>query len=170
MCTLRLRAAFAFLVVLSGSIAVRAQPSTQPVSRGNWARVQALRANTKVHVAMDHGSKNCRVFAVDDNALTCKGGEGAGAVLARADIKHISVVHVGRSALVGAGVGGGIGALSGAIAGKSKPCPTGQGFCLNGIVSAGDVAAIFGVGGAVLGSIVGGLTDMTRGGAIYTRP
>jgi hypothetical protein len=91
--------------------------------------------------------------------------------LQRTEIKRIKLTHYGRSTLVGAGIGGGIGAVAGAIGGRSKPCPTGQTFCLNGLgIGAGGVAAIFGVAGAVAGSVVGGTTDLARGSSIYTRP
>ena len=64
-----------------------------------------------------------------------------------------------------------VGAIIGGIEGRTKPCPAGQTFCLNGIgIGAGGVAAIFGVGGALVGSVAGGATDMTRGSLIYTRP
>ena len=162
------------LALLSSWSALHAQASSaraEPATGSNWSRVQALPPGAKLHITMDHGGKTCRVFAVSDDALTCSTGDGAGAVLQRADIRHIRLAHYGRSALVGAGIGGGIGAISGAIGGRVKPCPAGQTLCLNGIgIGAGGVAAIFGVGGAALGGLIGGVTDMTRGSAIYTRP
>ena len=166
------RFAIAFASVVVGCSTLQAQqPAAPPAMGSNWASVKALPANTRVHVTLDHGGKTCRMFAVSDDALTCKSGTGAGAVLERADIRHIRLAHYGRSALVGAGIGGGAGAIAGSIAGRSKPCPTGQNLCFSGIgIGAGGVAAIFGVGGAVVGSIAGGLSDMTRGSAIYTRP
>lgn len=151
------------------------QPSSstaQPKAGSSWQNVRALPANTKVHITTEHGGKTCRIFLVSDDTLTCaKGSNRPGDVLQRADIKHIKLTHYVRSALIGAGAGAGIGATAGAIAGRTKPCPAGQGLCLNGLgVGAGGVAAIFGVGGAVIGSVVGGVTDMARGSSIYTRP
>ena len=111
-------------------------PATPPIAGGNWARVQALPAKAKVHITTDHGGHTCRIFAVSDDALTCAKGmssNAAGTAYQRAEIQHIKLAHYVRSTLVGAGVGGGIGAISGGIAGRTKPCPTGQGFCLNGI-------------------------------------
>jgi hypothetical protein len=149
-----------------------ATPAMQPPSGSNWAHVKALPANTKVHIATDHGGKTCRIFAVSEETLTCAKGEQAGLVLQRAEIKHIKLTHHGRSALVGAAIGGGIGATAGAASGGSKPCtPSPQSFCLGNIgIGAGGVAAIFGVAGGVVGGAVGGATDMTRGSSIYVRP
>jgi hypothetical protein len=164
------------LVLLASCSALYAQQTppaaTQPTAGGNWERVKKLPALTKVHLTTEHGGKTCRIFAVTDDTLTCaKGGNSAGAVLQRTEIKRIKLTHYGRSTLVGAGIGGGIGAVAGAIGGRSKPCPTGQTFCLNGLgIGAGGVAAIFGVAGAVAGSVVGGTTDLARGSSIYTRP
>ena len=128
--------------------------------------------NTKLHVATDHGGKTCRVFSVAEDTLTCaKGNNAAGIIMQRAEIRHITLAHYGRSTLVGAAIGGGVGATAGAIGGRTEPCPAGQGFCLNGLgIGAGGVAAIFGVAGGILGSAVGGLSDMTRGSSVYTRP
>ncbi len=135
------------------------------VDGSSWQRVKVLPANTPLHVTTDHGGQSCRLFAVTDEALTCtKRNNAAGTVLSRSEIKGIKLTHHVRSTLVGAAAGGGIGAISGGISGRSKPCPAGQGLCLNGIgIGTGGVAAIFGVGGAVLGSVVGGLTDLARG-------
>ena len=171
----RFVSAFAFIFI-TFSIAVHAQqiPGAAPIpdAGSNWSRVKALPVNTRLHVSTDHGGKSCRVFAVTDDALTCATHSNvAGAVLQRPGIKRIKLTHYLRSSLVGAGIGAGSGAITGGVLGRSKPCPAGQGLCFNGIgVDAGGVAAIFGVGGAVLGSVVGGLTDMARGSAIYTRP
>ena len=161
-----------FLVLSSAAYAhQRPAADVQPVAGGNWERVKALPVKTRLHVTTDHGGKSCQVFAVSDDALTCAKGGGAGLVLQREEIKHIKLTHYVRSTLVGGAIGGGIGATAGAIAGRTKPCPTGQGFCLGGIgIGPGGVAAIFGVGAGVVGSAVGGLTDMTRGSSIYARP
>jgi hypothetical protein len=164
------------LILFALSCVLRAQqvPSaTQPPAGGNWQHVKALPANTKVHITTDHGGKTCRIFAVSDDTLTCaKGGNTAGNELQRAEIRHIKLAHVVRSTLVGGAIGFGVGATAGAIGGRTKPCPTGQAFCSNGvgIVSGADAAAIGGVAGAVLGSVVGGTTDFARGSSIYTRP
>jgi hypothetical protein len=147
-------------------------PPTQPPAGSNWQNVKVLPVRTRVHITLDHGGQTCRLFSVTDDAFTCEAAPGrAGRVIQRPEIKHIKLTHYGRSALVGAGVGGAIGAISGAIAGRAKPCPTGQTLCFNGIgVGAGGVAAIFGVGAGVVGSVVGGATDFTRGSSIYVRP
>ena len=165
--------ALALVLFASALHAQQTPPSTtQAIAGSNWERVKALPADTGVHVTTDHGGKTCHIFAVTDDTLTCaKGSNAAGAVLQRTEIKHIKLTHYVRSALVGAGIGGGIGATVGAIAGRTKPCPAGGGFCLNGIgLGPGTVALVFGVGSAVLGSVAGGATDLARGSSIYTRP
>ena len=142
-------------------------PAAQPRAGSSWQRVEALPARTRLHISADHGGTTCRLFSVTEDALTCEAGQGkAGKVIQRPEIQHIKLTHYGRSTLVGAGIGGGVGALSGAIAGRTKPC---TGFCFD-ILGPGAVAAIFGVGGAVLGSVAGGTTDMARGSSIYVRP
>ncbi len=166
-----------FALVLSSLLALNgasagaqdaSTPATAPKAGGNWQRVEALPARTHVHISTDHGGTTCRLYAVSDDTLTCEAGSGkAGKVIQRPEIRHIKLTHYGRSTLVGAGVGGGIGALSGAIAGRNQPCNTG--FCFN-ILGPGAVAAVVGVGGAAIGSIVGGTSDMARGSAIYVRP
>ncbi len=144
---------------------------SHPKAGSNWERVKALPPKTNVHLTTDQGGKTCHVFAVSDDTFTCAKGSAAGDVIQRAQIKHIKLTHYGRSTLTGAGIGGGIGAISGAIGGRTKPCPAGQGFCLNGIgIGAGGVAAIFGVAGGLLGAAIGGPLDITRGSAIYVRP
>lgn len=173
---LSLRCRIPALILFVLSTVLRAQQAVpiamQPPAGGNWAHVKALPANTKVHIATDHGGKTCRIFAVSDETLTCAKADQAGLVLQRAEIKHIKLTHYGRSALVGAAIGGGIGATAGAVSGRSKPCtPSPQSFCLGNIgIGAGGVAAIFGVAGGVVGGVVGGATDMTRGSSIYVRP
>lgn len=162
-------------VVLAACPSLRAQSTPpaapQPQAGANWERVKALPPNTRLHVTTDHGGKSCRIFAVADDTLTCANGKSSGAVLQRAEIKHIKLTHYVRSTLVGAAIGGGIGATSGAIAGRSKPCSNSQTFCLNGIgIGSGGVAAIFGVAAGVVGGAVGGATDLARGSSIYTRP
>jgi hypothetical protein len=145
--------------------------STQPKAGSNWERVKALPVQTNLHITSDHGGKTCRIFAVTDDTLTCAKGSNPGAILQRAEIKHIKLTHYGRSTAVGAAIGAGIGATAGAIGGRTKPCPTGQTFCLNGLgIGAGGVAAIFGIGSGILGSAIGGPLDITRGSSIYTRP
>jgi len=170
---LSLRCRILPLILFALSCMLRAQqvPSaTQPPAGSNWEHVKALPANTKVHITTDHGGKTCRIFAVTDDTLTCaKGGNTAGVELQRVEIRHIKLAHTLRSTLVGAGIGGGIGAAAGGVAGRGNGCQSAQSFCLN-IVSGADVAAIGGVAGAVLGSVVGGTTDFARGSSIYTRP
>lgn len=167
-----------FCFALLGSAVMPGQtqqvsPSTQqPPAGGNWQRVEALPARSKVHITTDHGGHSCRLFSVTEDALTCEAGAGrAGRVIQRTEVQHIKLTHYVRSTLVGAGIGGGIGAITGGIGGRSKPCPSGQTLCFNGIgIGAGGVAAIFGVAGAAVGSVVGGTTDLARGSSIYTRP
>jgi hypothetical protein len=144
----------------------------QSPAGSNWGHVKALPPLTKVHITTDHGGKTCRIFAVSDDSLTCaKRSNNAGAELQRAEIKHIKLAHAVRSTLVGGAIGFGVGATAGAIGGRTKPCPTGQAFCLSGLgIGGGDVAAIGGIAGGLLGSIVGGTTDFARGSSIYTRP
>lgn len=145
-----------------------AAKTSRAVPGASWSRVAALPAMTRVHVSTDHGGKNCRVYAVSDDALTCARGSAAGTVMQRTDIRQVKLTHYGRSTLVGAALGGGVGALAGGVAGRTKPCASNP--CFNNLgIGAGGVAAIFGVAGAVVGSAVGGLTDMARGSAIYTR-
>lgn len=160
---------FSALTTLTARSQEAPAPASQPKAGSNWARVKALPARTRIHISKDHGSTTCRVFAVTDDTLTCEAGLGkAGHVIQRPEIRTIKLTHYGRSALVGAGIGGGIGAISGAIAGRNPPCQPNN-FCFN-ILGPGAVAAVFGVSGAVVGSIAGGVTDMTRGSSIYTRP
>jgi hypothetical protein len=163
-----------FLLLLALSPFLQAQQAAgsliRPPAGGNWDRVKALPANTNLHISTDRGGKTCRIFAVTDDTLTCARNGKAGAVLQLAEIKRIKLTHYGRSTLVGAGIGGAIGATAGAIGGRTKPCPAGQSFCLNGvIIGPGGLAAIFGVGGGILGGVFGGVTDMTRGSSIYVR-
>jgi len=164
------------LVLFALSSMLRAQPTPpaamQPPAGGNWERVKALPAGTKLHITTDHGGKTCRVFAVTDETLTCaKGGNKAGAVLQRTEIKHIKLTRYVRSALVGAGIGGGIGAISGAIAGRGSSNPCAAAICISDIGSGpGSIAEIFGISAGVVGSVVGGTTDFARGSSIYTRP
>jgi hypothetical protein len=162
----------ALLLTASQAMRGQATDSAAPSGAGrNWQRVEALPAQTKVHITTDHGGKTCRVLSITDDTVVCAKGNSEGQKISRSEIKHIKLAHYGRSALVGAGVGAGVGAVSGAIAGREKPCPGGQNFCLNGIgIGAGGVAAIFGVAGALLGGAVGAVTDFARGSSIYTRP
>jgi hypothetical protein len=161
-----------FLAFSTAAQCQQASPDITPPKAGsNWGSVKALPATTKVHITMNHGGRTCRIFAVTDDTLTCAKGNGAGPVLQRAEIKHIKLAHYVRSTLVGAGIGGGAGAIAGGIGGRTKPCPPGNGFCLNGIgLGAGAVALVFGVVGAAVVGVVGGVTDMARGSSIYTRP
>jgi hypothetical protein len=169
--SLRCRILPVMLFVLTSVLRAQQSPSAamQPPAGSNWEHVKALPPNTKVHVTTDHGGKTCRIFAVSDETLTCAKGSQAGAALQRTGIKHIKLTHYVRSALVGAGIGGGIGALAGGIAARGNGCKAGQTFCFD-IVTGTDVAVIFGVGAAVVGSVVGGTTDLARGSSIYVRP
>jgi hypothetical protein len=141
----------------------------QPRAGSNWERVKVLSPNTKLHITTDHGGKTCRIFAISDDTLTCAKGSKAGAVLQRSEIKHIKLTHYVRSALVGAGISAGIGAIAGGIEGSGNECKAGQTFCFN-IFTGTDVAVIFGVGAGVVGTVVGGTTDLARGSSIYVRP
>jgi hypothetical protein len=161
------------LCIFSSTLYGQPTPLSDPVrnASSNWERVKALSLKTGVHITTDHGGQSCHILAVDDDSLTCAKGGKAGAILQRLEIKHIKLTHYVRSTLVGAAIGGGIGATAGAIGGRTKPCPAGQGLCLNGIgIGAGGVAVIFGVAGGIVGSIVGATTDLSRGSPIYIRP
>ncbi len=148
-----------------------APPAALPPAGSNWAHVKALPPETRVHITTDHGGKTCRIFAVSDDALTCaKGGNTAGAVLQRQEIKYIKLAHYLRSTLVGAGIGGGAGAIAGGISGRSGPCNSSRDFCFGSIIGVGGAAAIVGGAGAAVGGLIGGATDMTRGSSIYVRP
>ncbi len=144
----------------------------RPGAGSNWEQVKALPVSAKVHISTDRGGTTCRLFKVTNDTLTCaRGANAAGTVFQRPEIRHIKLAHYGRSTLVGAAIGGGTGATVGAIGGRTKPCPSSQGFCLNGIgIGTGGVAAISGVAGGLLGSVVGGVFDITRGNSIYIRP
>jgi hypothetical protein len=160
-----------YLPLTSFTAEAQQTSAPQPPAGSNWSRVEALPPHTGLHLTTDHGGHSCRVFAVNDDTLTCEGsGRTAGRVFQRAEIRHIKLTHYVRSTLVGAGVGAGIGAISGGIAGRSH-CTASGGFNFCGIgIGAGGVAAIFGVGAGVLGAAIGGPTDFARGSSIYVRP
>lgn len=167
MSTSRTLSACAFLA-LSFSMAVAQQPAAaQPTAGSSWKQVEALPDGTKIHITTDHGGRTCLVFAVSDDALTCRDHAGnAGRVIPRAEIRHIKLTQYLRSTLVGAAIGGGTGAASGVVIAHKDSCRSGA-LC---IPFTSLLAVVVGTLGAAAGAGVGYGTDFTRGSTIYTRP
>ncbi len=153
------------LILGFGSVGALAQvpaptPVQVPVQKGSWRGVEALTPGTAIHLRTDHRKTKCRLVSVTPDQLVC-----GRQVYPFAEIRSVTVAHVGRSTgfgtLIGWGAGVGIGAGLGiAVKGAFLESKNDR--------SAGAGAAVGGVAGAGIGALIGYGTDFT-GKTIYKR-
>jgi hypothetical protein len=136
---------------------------------GNWNRLKALPAHTKVHVAGDRQSKVCAIDMVDEATLQCSKGHSQYSFV-RAEVKSVKLTRYTRSTLAGLGIGLGVGAGVGAIVGRAADPPQPNAFLDFSGLGRDAITAIGGVGGLIAGGAIGGPTDFLRGPTIYRRP
>ena len=139
-------------ILLGATLPLPAQsaPSTPAIS--GWSRVQALTANTSLHISARTHNAHCRLKTVEADTLTCVVADGARTeVYQRSDIKSIKVPHRGRSTVVGLAIGGGAGIITGIASGGK-----GQLF------TRGELASSFGIIFGAVGALIGALTDFTQ--------
>lgn len=148
--------------LLAATLAASAQQPAPPPEGSNWARVQALPAQTYLHVNARKGHAICYLTAVEPDSLSCSKDTGVGhkeISFQRSDITSIKLAHRGRSAVLGATILGGAGALAGAV----------QGTRSNYFAVKGAWAMIFAFSGAFAGAPIGYLTDFSAS-TIYRAP
>jgi hypothetical protein len=159
---------FLIALVLAPALSAPTQQPSQPSAPApppagsNWQHVQALPIGASLDIKAKKSHLKCKLKSVDADSLTC--AQGKEIVLQRTDILTIKIPHRGRSLLVGAAIGGGAGTAIGFAAGTSGN----DGFFGPNFLR-GAIAAIFGVGGGLIGGIAGGVTDFTRS-TIYKAP
>jgi hypothetical protein len=123
-------------------------------SAPNWSVRSSLQIGQKLQVNTKDGkSKKGTLAKITDTGLTLVTKEKSFSFQS-SDIDKIYVLRgrpIASRTLIGAGVGAGGGALIGAIAGRNDNW-FGPGF----------VAAMFGAGGFIIGSIVGFATGVSR--------
>lgn len=150
------KAIFALLLVelfVPASFAVAQQATTSPMG---WAAVEAMNAGTTVHVVGRSHSVTCKVGKVDDSSLTCMGaGANQGEVFQKADIRKIKLPRRSASTLVGLAIGAGAGAGIGAGVGVSQGTSNSNSSFVKTSWVAGVGAVVFGL----IGALVGSLTD-----------
>ena len=147
-------------LLLSSSVAVcaAAQSSTPGT---NWDHLKALPTGTRMHVTGDKLSRTCVLDAVTDEQLTCSKGRvvnTAHYTFTRAEVQSVKLTRYTLSSVAGFGIGAGAGAGIAAATVKS-----------GNIIGKGAAAAIFGIGGGVLGALITGLTDAFRGPTVYRK-
>ena len=126
-----------------------------------WDRVASLPAGSVVYVSANGSGTNCRIKSVAPDSLTCTGA-GKDTVYQKAEIKKVSLPHRGRSALVGLLVGAGVGAGIGAGVGVSQGTSNSNTSFVKTSWVAGVGAVLFGL----IGALIGSLTDF-MGSTIY---
>ena len=140
-----MRKILSLVLILCGVTTATAQQAPASM-RDEWPRVEALKNGAAVHVRTDTRKVTCAISKVDDQSLSCL-DHGAPLMLTRAEIKSVSVNHLGRSMLIGLGIGAGGGAIIGAAVGRN-----------GSFVPRGAAAAALAAVGGIIGLIIGATT------------
>jgi len=144
--------------------AVTLTASAQAVPNPSWSRVQALPVGTNIHVKAKK-STVCALQSATADTLTCLHKESQKVdTFQLAEIKWVKIPHVGRSAAAGAAPGVVIAGVAGIVE-ATEHCGLNTWFC--GLLPA--IIGALGLAGAIIGGIVGALTDFTAP-TIYRRP
>ena len=159
-----MRKTFLYLLLMFAVTLSASAQAAEPAIKG-WTRVQAMAPGTKIHVQAKNHWDTCKLKSADADSLTCELRDGAKTeVFQKSDIQKVAVAHRGRSALIGLAAGAGVGTGIGYGIGKSQE--TKGGFINLNSVTTGFYAAITGIGLALIGAIVGAMTDFA-GSTIY---
>jgi hypothetical protein len=130
------------------SAIAQSSPST-PAPKG-WVRVEALQPNSTIYIKARTHNATCKLKSVDTDSLTCL-SRGNEQTFQRNDIKSIKISHRVQSAVAGLAIGAGVGVIIGASSGGR-----------DNLFTRGELAGIFAIPFAVIGAIVGVLTDFTH--------
>ena len=134
--------------MMASCFSAHAQQSTSTKAVG-WARVESLPSGVSVEVKALKDNMHCKFKGATDEAITCVSDDGASThVYPKADVKRVRLPHRGKSTVTGLAIGAGGGAVFGAAVGRN-----------GSLVPRGAAAVVFGVVGAVIGTIVGVSTD-----------
>jgi hypothetical protein len=140
-----------------------------PTIPAQWAHLEALPQQTRIHVRADKLSRSCVLDSIDDTALKCsKGriGHTAHYVFPREQVISVTLTHYTRSTFLGIGLGLGTGLAIGGGVGHAVDPKNGQ--LLSGLGGA-IITAASGIVGAIAGGTILGPADFTRGPTIYRR-
>ena len=142
------------LVITANILAAPAQQPAPPPAGSNWEHVQALPANTYVHVNARSRHAVCYLSAVDAESLSCSKDTGVGhkqISFQREEITSIKLARRGRSAVLGGAILAGAGAVAGAVQSTQSHY-----FAVKGAW-----AMIYAFSGAFAGAPIGYLTDFS---------
>ena len=149
-------------VLIAANLAASAQQPTPPSAGSDWAHVQALPAQTYVHINARTRHAICYLTAVEADSLSCRKDTGVGhkeLSFQRSEITSIKLARRGRSAILGAAILGGAGAIVGGV----------QATRSNYYAVKGAWSMIYGFSGIFAGAPIGYLTDFSAS-TIYRAP